>query len=115
MSVKFKTLKHRHKIEAAEISGRIAAKEDGWQYEQDNFIGDLIADWDYVDPDTGQPVTVGDLGELTNEQYNEVIAEFNREMNDRTEVKKTTKSNASSLLIGSKRQRAATPPIRRNG
>lgn len=41
------------------------------------FAMSLIESWDFLDPDTGQPVPAGAWGELTMEQFNEFVTSFN--------------------------------------
>lgn len=60
------------------------------------FVMSLIETWDLLDSDTGQPIAVGDYGELTIEQFNGVMAEFNAQMTASADGVKKTKSGPSS-------------------
>src|SRR3990172_4923007 len=98
----FRTLKYKHQRQASELVAR-RANGEAIKDDQDALIMSLIESWDYVDIETGQPILPGQPDELTIDQYNEVIAEFNAQMNGQSKVKKT---NALPSSSGRTRSRA---------
>jgi len=96
--VEFKTLKYKHVILSREILAR------GDDLEADQFVMSLVTDWDYIDVETGKKIPPGKPNELSIEQYNEVMSEFNLAMNSMADaaVKKTNGDNSHSGLMQSK-------------
>jgi hypothetical protein len=109
MTVTFKAIKYKHQKEAQRL---LAEGPDDAAV--DAFVMGLVESWDYRDAETGEPVPVGQPDELTIEQYNEVLAEFNRLMGVGTDV---PKASASPSRSGSTRSKAArkSPRTRRSG
>lgn len=122
MTVKFRTLKYKHRLQAQELS---AGLEAGTVSEKDmvEFVVDLVETWDYTDIETGEPVAAGDYGELSIDQFTEVMELFNQTMQEtRAEaVKKkptesTNGSKSSYSQTGSKRtKRTASRPTHPTG
>jgi len=114
--VKFKALKYKHRLQAQELNAGIEA---GTVTETQliEFVTGMIEAWDYLDVETGQPIPLGDYGELSIEQFTEVMELFNQEMQEKkaVAVKKKTESNSSYGLTKSKRARRAMTQTRPNG
>jgi hypothetical protein len=113
----WKTIRYGHILEAQELHKRIAAKEIG-MHEMTTFVLSLIKGWDFVDDETGQPIPLDGVRQLTLPQYNQLMAEFNASMDGASTdgVKKTNGFNASSSPTGSKKQkRTASRPTFPNG
>lgn len=102
MGVVFKTLKYKHKQQALAI---LAAIEAGTATDDDadQFVLSLVDEWDYEDAETGEPVPAGDIGELSIEQYNDLMAQFNSQMEATSTV---PKQSASPSRSGSTRSKA---------
>lgn len=85
--IKFKVLKFKHYREAQEINKRIDAQE---ATDEDvlRFALSLIEDWDFVDAETGEPLPMGELDELSLEQCAEVNRMFARRMGVTAEIPK---------------------------
>jgi len=95
--IKFKTLKFKHYREAQEINKRIK-NEEATEEEVLRFALALVAEWDFVDVETEEPLPVGELDELSLEQCREVNAEFARLMGVTAEVPKASEGPSSSTL-----------------
>lgn len=76
--VKFKTLKYKHYRQARAL----AANEDATEDEHISFVLSMVAEWDFVDTETGVPLPVGvaSMDELIIEQMNEVTTLFNQQI-----------------------------------
>jgi len=86
--IKFKTLKFKHYREAQAINERV---ESGEATDEDvlRFALALVDAWDFTDADTGEPLPIGELDELSLDQCAKVNGEFARLMGVSVEVKKT--------------------------
>jgi hypothetical protein len=85
--IKFKILRFKHYRAAQEINKRIDAQE---ATDEDvlRFAVSLIEDWDFVDAETGDPLPVGELDELSLEQCAEINLMFARRMGVTAEIPK---------------------------
>lgn len=126
MTVKFKQIKYKHLIEAAalgmDIGGGTPMKlGDSMSAAILEFTSSMVKEWDYIDEDTGDVIPLGQYLELTIEQFNELVAEFNVSMQGVKDGVKKTKiatngSKSSYSQTGSKRgKRAASHPTHPNG
>jgi hypothetical protein len=90
--VKFKTIKFKHYRRANELDRQIDA---GVADDEDviRFAVSMVQDWDFVDAETGEPLPVGEIDELTREQFNEVLTLFRRQFGTEGTV---PKENAGS-------------------
>lgn len=79
------------------------------------FVISLIEEWDLLDSDTGQPIAVDDYGELTIEQFNGVMAEFNAQMTASSDGVKKTKSGPSSSTSTQSRRVRSNSHARQTG
>lgn len=93
--IKFKTLKFRHYREAQALNKRIEAEEAS---DEDVllFALALVEEWDFVDADTGEPLALGELDELSLEQCGELNREFARRLGVAAEVPKKNDVPSSS-------------------
>lgn len=89
--IRFKQLKYKHVQRARELLAKIEQNQTD-QTEMDKFVFPLVADWDFTDIETGQPIPPGQPDELTIEQYNELYEAFNTQMSGDSTVKKTSES-----------------------
>jgi hypothetical protein len=85
--IKFKILRFKHYRQAQEINKRIDAQE---ATDEDvlRFAVSLIEDWDFVDAETGDPLPVGEIDELSLEQCAEINLMFARRMGVTAEIPK---------------------------
>lgn len=93
--VRFKTVKFKHYRIASEINERID-KGEATDEEVLKFALSLVADWDFVDGDTGDPLEIGELDELSMAQCREVNELFARQMGVAAEVPKQSEEVSSS-------------------
>ena len=93
--VRFKTIKFKHYRQAEKINARVDSGE-ATEEEVLRFALSLVAEWDFVDADTGDHLPVGELDELSLEQVREVNALFAREMGVASEVPKATSESSPS-------------------
>lgn len=119
MSIVWKPIKYKHRLEAQEIGAGIVDKTIS-ERELVEFVTGLVEDWDFIDVETGEPVAVGDYGELTEDQFVELMAAFQEKMeaNKGEAVKKnraglTSLRNASSSSNGSRTSAKAKQPASR--
>lgn len=105
MTVTFKPIKYKHQQQAKDL-GRAIAEKTAADNQVIEFVVSLVASWDYIDDETGQAVPVGDYMELTVDQFNELMANFNARM-QAIGVKKTKPTRSSS---SSTRSRTASKP-----
>lgn len=93
--VEFKTIKFKHYRQAQAINKRI---DSGEATDEDvlRFALSLVKSWDFVDEDTGEPLPVGELDELSLEQCAEVNLLFSRKMGVDAEIPKETSEHSSS-------------------
>lgn len=114
--ITFRTIKYKHRRQALEIAAQaeqVEAEEDPVQAQElEQAITDLamamVESWDLVDAETGEPIPPGEADELTMEQYDQVMTEFNRQMRERAEVPKTNASPSHSGSTRSKRARSGS-------
>lgn len=102
--VVFRPLRYGHAIEAKEIMERITAGSVG-PLEMDNFVFGLVAKWDYADIETGASIPLDQPRLLSLEQYNDLMAEFNRQMEGGGSVNPQNGVSSSSGLTPSRRVR----------
>lgn len=83
--INWRIVKYKHIQDAKEL---LRAADDDACF---SFIIGLVADWDFVDSDTGEllPVSNEALGELSIEQFETLTESFNREFRD-AKLKRTT-------------------------
>jgi hypothetical protein len=112
MTVTFRTIKYKHREQSMALLAKFEAEEIE-EWEVNEFVLSLVQSWDYIDPDTQEPVPVGDMGELTMEQYNDLMEEFNRQMGENAGVKKTNGSPSQFGSMGSKTKGKQKPGHRR--
>lgn len=93
--VLFKTVKYKHYRIASEIDERIDQGE-ATDDEVLKFALSLVAEWDFVDADTGEPLALDELDELSIEQCREVNDLFGRQMGVAAEVPKQNGEPSSS-------------------
>lgn len=113
--VKFKTIKYKHERQARELAARI---EEGsaLNEEMTAFVMSLVLDWDYKDPDTGEPVPPGEPDELSLEDFSEVIQVFNDQMTAiKLSVPKKSASQSPSGLTNSKTGKKQNPKASQSG
>ena len=99
--VKWKVIKYKHQKKAQELSqlnesGKLSPDE------ATEFIVSLVADWDFKDAETGEEIPVGEYDELTLEQYEDLVSQFNDTMAGIS----VPKTNAEPSRSGSTRSRA---------
>lgn len=85
--INFKTIKFKHYREAQELNRRIDAG-DATEEDVLRFALSLIDEWDFKDAETGQPLSIEDLDELSLEQCAEINLMFARKMGVSTEIPK---------------------------
>ena len=75
--IQFKSLKYKHYRRARELRALIEA-EEATEEEIVVFALELVADWDFVDAETGEQLAVGTniIDELSIEQLSEVLEVF---------------------------------------
>lgn len=95
--VTFKTIKYKHKKIVDDLIKKVES-EQATDDEVDAFIVSLVASWDFMDVDTGEPIQVSleGVGELSIEQYNSLMEEFNAEMSQGVKKKSEPKSSSGS-------------------
>ena len=93
--VRFKTIKFKHYRRSQEINDRID-KEEATDEEILLFALSLVAEWDFVDGDTDEPLELGELDELSIEQCREVNERFAQKMGVTAEVPKASDDPSSS-------------------
>ena len=93
--VRFKAIKFKHYRIAQEINERID-KEEATDEEVLGFALSLVAAWDFMDDDTGEPLEPGELDELSMEQCREVNELFAQVMGVTAEVPKASDEPSSS-------------------
>ena len=93
--VRFKTVKYKHYRIAEEINERIE-KEEATDEEVLKFALSLVAEWDFVDGDTDEPLELDELDELSMEQCREVNELFAQKMGVTAEVPKASDEHSSS-------------------
>ena len=93
--VLFKTVKYKHYRIASEIDERIDSGE-ATDDEILRFALSLVAEWDFVDADTGEPLALDELDELSLDQCREVNELFGRQMGVAAEVPKQNGEPSSS-------------------
>ena len=93
--VKFKTLKFKHYRVAQEINARIES-EEATNEDVLRFALSLVKEWNFVDAETGEPLPVGELDELSLDQCAEVNRLFARKMGVNAEIPKETNEPSSS-------------------
>ncbi|MCK5307180.1 MAG: hypothetical protein KAJ73_01080 [Zetaproteobacteria bacterium] len=93
--VRFKTVKFKHYRQAQGINKRIES-EEATDEEILRFALSLVAQWDFVDGDTGEPLEIGELDELSMEQCREVNELFAQVMGVTAEVPKASDEPSSS-------------------
>ena len=93
--VLFKTVKYKHYRIASEIDERIDSGE-ATDDEILRFALSLVAEWDFVDGDTGEPLELDELDELSMEQCREVNELFARKMGVTAEIPKANEEHSSS-------------------
>ena len=93
--IRFKTVKFKHYRQAQEINERIDAGK-ATDEEVLKFALSLVAEWDFVDGDTGEPLALDELDELSMEQCREVNELFARQMGVAAEVPKASDEASSS-------------------
>ena len=93
--IRFKTVKFKHYRIANEINERIE-KDEATDEEILRFALSLVAEWDFVDGDTDEPLEIDELDELSMEQCREVNEKFARVMGVTAEVKKVSDDLSSS-------------------
>lgn len=95
MAVIWKAIKFKHVQQAQQMKAAI----DDQTIEPVQiieFFMPLIESWDFIDAETGQAVAAGDYAELTIEQFNELMADFNAKMHGvKDAVKKTSLAKSS--------------------
>ncbi len=105
MTVRFKPLKYKHQLEALEIKNRLNGKGAASQKIITDYVASLLESWDYLDVETGEPVALGNFGELGLSQFNEVMDIFNQSidlMGQAVEIPKSNGSGSQSGLTESK-------------
>lgn len=105
--VRFKTLKYKHFRRAQEILVEIKAGT-ATDLAADQFVVQLIEDWDYTDIETGQAIPIGELGELSLEQYTECMEAFNTRMTQASNIPKVNASPSPSGSTPLKRKKEAS-------
>ena len=93
--VRFKTVKYKHYRIASEIDERIDQGE-ATDDEVLKFALSLVAEWDFVDGDTGEALELDELDELSMEQCREVNELFARKMGVTAEIPKENGNPSSS-------------------
>ena len=93
--VRFKTVKFKHYRQAQEINERIDQGE-ATDEEVLRFALSLVAEWDFVDGDSGRKLELGELDELSMDQCREVNELFARQMGVAAEVPKQNGEPSSS-------------------
>lgn len=73
--IKIKELKYKHYRQAQALLKRAQAGEAS-DDEILTFALSLIEEWDFTDVETGQPLPLGELDELSLSQFNELKAVF---------------------------------------
>lgn len=101
MTVVFRPLRYGHAVQAKEIMTRISTGTVD-RLEMDNFVFSLVASWDYTDVETGEPVPLEEPAALGMEQYNDLMSEFNRQMEGGGAVNPQNGVKSSSGLTPSK-------------
>ena len=87
--IRFKAIKYKDIQKSKELLR--AADESDDMTECFSFILRLVAEWDFVDIDTGEPlpVSIGSLEEFSIDQFGELTKLFNQEFRD-TKLERTT-------------------------
>lgn len=93
--VRFKTIKFKHYRQAQELNKRIDA-EEATEEEVLRFALSLVAEWDFVDADTGKPLSIDELDELSMDQCKEVNQLFAQKMGVTAEIPKASGGNSPS-------------------
>lgn len=78
--INFKCIKFRHITIATRLQKKDLESEADWA-EFFAFVIDLVADWDFLDSETGDilPVTIESIDEMIQDQLSELVRLFNQE------------------------------------
>ena len=100
--VRFKTIKYKHYRKARQLTAREDAGEDV-EEEYLSFALSMVAEWDFVDEETGSSLPVGakSLDELSLGQMVEVSTLFNRKFGDMSSVPKASAEPSLSISMPS--------------
>lgn len=77
--ITWKPIKFKHALEAESIERRIKTESESELIMVD-FVCSLVADWDFVDAETGEPIPPGSPNELTLPQLRGLVADFRSHM-----------------------------------
>lgn len=98
--IKFRTIRYGHYRQAYKLfpDGKLDMADIETQDKIVNFAKELVTEWDFIDPDTKEPVplSVG-IVELTIEQVTELLDWFNTTFKA-VEVPKASGELSSSIL-----------------
>lgn len=81
MEVQFRPLRYKHQLAAKELKTKLLTGEATKQ-DLIEFIAPLVQSWDLVDVETGQPIPVSDIGELTLPQIDVLLCQFGEKMQE---------------------------------
>ena len=111
--VKFKVIKYKHYRRALELTAREDVDDATAEDEHFRFLLGLVAEWDFMDGETGDPLTPGEaaIDELTIPQMNEVTSAFNQIFSQSTTVPKTSAGHSlsTSTQLSQVRNQETTP------
>jgi hypothetical protein len=99
--IKWKAIKYRHLESLRDLKSKIAKKE---LKDKDAviFMLSLVAEWDFLDADTGQALPFDAPDELSIPQYKELCDTFNDQVGSKVIVPKTSALPPSSGRTASK-------------
>ena len=106
--ITWKTIKYRHLESLRDMRGKID-KKDLKDRDAVLFMLSLVAEWDFLDADSGQPLGLDDPDELSIPQYKELCDSFNEQVGSKVVVPKATASKPSSGQTASKARRRNSP------
>ena len=101
MTIEFKVIKYKHYRRALELTSREDEDDPTAEDEHFRFLLSLVAEWDFVDEETGEPLAPGveSIDELTIPQMNEVTTAFNRIFSQATIVPKANAGRSASISM----------------
>ena len=101
MTIEFKVIKYKHYRRALELTSREDEDDPTAEDEHFRFLLSLVAEWDFIDGDTADPLTPGveSIDELTMAQLNEVTTAFNRIFSQSTAVPKVSAGRSLSTSM----------------